>query len=280
MSKEAPLNTPYPYPVLTVGNDPEGFFRELRVHGIHRWEQLTEPLLVPEYREQRSPLTPAQERATTMFVPRIEVIDFREPGANEAFTGVRLNTKPWASCFTLLPQDPHELDGYDTHREWVDQLTPDEIGEALIPLTFEFKHGVGDLYPGAEHDACTIVTPSGVPNKDEWPRGFDSLEDCARREFRNEFGLDLENVTPLGPRVYGFSVSPRRSNETVQPFWVEPKLPLEFHPRKSGKSEQLLPFLITVNDYRELVRRKLLIEIYSAGIVYIALEHLGRLQIV
>jgi hypothetical protein len=269
----------YPYPVIRLGDEPAEFYATLREHGIKRWKILSTPLTVDEYRQQNAPLSDDQERATTTFVPKIEAIDFEEPGTDVPFTGVRLNTKPWASVVALLPQDPDELNAFATHRDWVKQLSPQQILDSLICLTYEFKHGVGDLYKGQPHDACTIVTPSGVPNKAEWERGYASLEDCARREFLNEFGLELDRLEPLGPTEYGFSVSPRRSNETVQPFFVSPKLPLAFQQRKSGKSEQLFPFFMTVQDYLRLARQGLLIEIYSTGIMYLVLDHLGRLNI-
>jgi 8-oxo-dGTP pyrophosphatase MutT (NUDIX family) len=59
------------------------------------------------------------------------------------------------------------------------------------------------------------VLPKGTPDAGE------RIEDCATREVREETGLDVRIVVPIGQIEYSFSIPGKRVHKTVHFFLME-----------------------------------------------------------
>jgi ADP-ribose pyrophosphatase YjhB (NUDIX family) len=147
-------------------------------------------------------------------------------------------TKDWATTLVLLPGN-------------------------LVVLTGEYKHG---------QDEVVIVPPSGVPK-----RGFteeETMMGCATREFKEETGLTLTSIVPLGgPQA----VSARNINCRYFPFLGEVAEPIVAEEVQRDITERLAVVLCPIEEWFTLIKLGRGIEQCSASIAFLYMLAQGRL---
>lgn len=207
--------------------------------GIRVWAPVQPPMSLDNY--QVGDLTPRQREEIRRFAPRSEVVFLQDPKGNP-FTGFRSVGKNWVTTFALLEGD-------------------------LVPITIEYKHGA---------DVVVLVPPSGVPGRRE--TGLeDPMSACARREFLEETGVELAEVTLLsGPE--GIPVSSRQSTLRYFPFLGIPKMPISLQERRLDSTEFLRVVLIPLKEWLKLIGRGG-VEDSAISTTFLALQRLGRLKI-
>jgi 8-oxo-dGTP pyrophosphatase MutT (NUDIX family) len=105
----------------------------------------------------------------------------------------------------------------------------------------------------------TWVLPKGTPD------GAERLEETATREVREETGLDVRIVRPLGAIEYWFALPRQRIHKTVHFFLMEPLGGgLEHHDHEYDEV-RWVPVdeahrLLTFDTYREILDRALAAE--------------------
>ena len=100
------------------------------------------------------------------------------------------------------------------------------------------------------------VLPKGTPD------GEEGLEDCATREVREETGLDVRIVRPIGSIEYWFALPRRRVHKTVHFFLMEAlagdvsRHDHEYEEVRWVPAEEARR-LLTFDTYREMLERAL-----------------------
>lgn len=209
--------------------------------GIVPWEHTAPVMSMADYLAgERS----EQERADAeRFGPKSEVVQLKQPNG-KPFVGFRSVGKNWATVFAIVPSD--------------------EYGP-LIPLVGEWKHGA---------EAISICMPSGVPTKAELA-GDNPMGACAKREFEEETGMTLMDVTLLSPN--GIPLSGRQSSTRYFPYLGHVAIPIRPRPSKLDDTEYLALVLMPVEDWFELMRRGKVYEDCAASCTLFASLYLGLL---
>ncbi len=220
--------------------DADNIFNVIDKLGIKKWPRLEQPVSLGEYLSRD--LSAAERREAELFMPKAEAILFRKPNGG-TFNGFRSVNKDWATVFTLLPDD-------------------------LIPITIEFKHG---------SEIICVVPPSGVPNRKDFESDF-PMASCAKREFQEETGIELEEVIPVGSPA-GDSVSPRQSTQRYFPFLGIPKIPISQVKPRVDENEYLKVVLISLKEWMKLIEGKKIEDLCANSTTWATLYHLGRAKI-
>jgi len=221
-------------------------FAELERRGIRAWRQERPPLSIAEY--ATGDLTPDQQNELERFSPEAQVV-FLETPQGEPFRGFRTAGKNWAIVFVLIPN-------------------PDNPDDPFVPIVGEWKHGA---------EILTIGLPAGVPNKED-TCFLHPMERCATREFEEETGVTLHNLTPLAEQ--GIAVSGRQSTQIYFPFLGTVKEPVAAKPTNLDGTEHLQPFLIPLTEWLQLIELGKVLEDSAISTTYMALRRLGKLKLV
>lgn len=220
--------------------------------GIKPRKRIEDPIPFADYVQRE---LSKEERGDLRFAPKIQVVRHQYPAGHtqegKIFTGFRLEDKNWATVFALLPGD-------------------------LVLVTVEWKHGA---------DEIIIVPPSGVPSKDDYEvahkTGRHVMEVCARREFLEETGFILSELTSLSGlpgRDVGLPASGRRSTQRGFPYLGKVDLGVPRGPSKLDESEDLKLALVPLGIWIALVLTES-VEMCVGDITFRALHRLGRLTV-
>ncbi len=186
-----------------------------------------------------SPLTDVQ-RSELQFAPKAEVVTLQGPKGNP-YRVFRTVMKNWATTFCLLPGD-------------------------LVVLVAEWKHGA---------NVISLVPPSGVPSKQD----NGSMEACAKREFEEESGIALKNVTALsGPE--GLPMATRGLTSRYFPFLGQKFDDINVGASSLDEKEKLQLLLMPLTEWLKLIEAGKVLEECAVSVTYLALRKLGRLQLV
>lgn len=218
----------------------DNIFEVVNKLGIKKWPRVEPPMDLEEYLSRD--LSKKEREEVELFAPKAEVVLLRKPNG-EIFPGFRSVNKDWVTVFTILPDD-------------------------LIPITAEFKHGT---------EIICLVPPSGVPGRKDF-ESKDPMKECAKREFLEETGIELDEVILLS-HPEGNSVSPRQSTQCYFPFLGMPKIPILQQEPKFDRSEYLKIVLVPLKEWVKLIEEKLIKDECANTVTLRALQHLGRLEI-
>jgi hypothetical protein len=207
--------------------------------GIKPWPEVKPKQDLKEY--LAGDLDPVAREEADRFAPKAEVVFLKNPKGG-TFLGYRSVGKNWVTVFSLLDQD-------------------------LVPITVEFKHGSGDI--------C-LVPPSGVPSRKDFD-GTDPMAACARREFLEETGIELEKLIPLS-NPKGNAVSPRQSTQRYFPYLGIPKLPVIQTDQRLDKNEALKIILVPLGYWLQLISENQIVDECATTCTFRALQELGRLS--
>lgn len=133
-------------------------------------------------------------------------------------------------------------------------LLPDN----LIPICAEFRHG------------CEVVSlnlPGGIYTTEK-------PEECARREFEEEIGINLQELIPL--TTNGVPVDARRSNMRNFSFLGIPTDPIVIKNQTLDRNEFLKRLLIPLEDWIQLIEDDLVQDSYSIVSTFLALRKLKK----
>lgn len=218
----------------------KNIFQVLKNYGIKKWLHVQPPMDLDDY--LASNLTKEQLEEVRRFAPKREVV-FLQNTKGGTFRGFRSVAKNWVTVFCLLPDD-------------------------LVILTAEFKHG---------SEVICIVPPCGVPERKESDL-VDPMTACAKREFLEETGIELEEVIPLS-NTEGNSVSPRQTTQRYFPYLGIPKMPMVWKEQRLDHNEFLKVILIPLKDWLTLIKNNMIIDECATTVTFRALQYLGRLEI-
>jgi len=232
------------YGLLVVTADT--IFAELEQRGIRAWLQRRPPLDLAKY--ATGDLTDAQQNELERFAPQAQATFLTTP-QGEHYTGFRTVGKNWATVFSLIPN-------------------PSEQNDPLVPIVGEWKHGA---------EVMTLSPPAGVPGKED-ARFLRPMEQCAQREFEEETGLTLLNLTALSD--CGIPVSGRQSTPLFFPFLGKVKEPIQPKQYKLDGTEHLQPMLIPLSEWLQLIELGKVLEASAIVVTYMALRRLGWLRLV
>lgn len=208
--------------------------------GIKKWPPIKPSMDLKDY--VAGDLTLEQREEVERFAPKGEVV-FLENPKGKIFRGFRSVAKNWVTVFSLLEDD-------------------------LVVLTAEFKHGA---------EVICLVPPSGVPGRKDF--GFeDPMMECARREFWEETGIELEELILLSSSE-GNAVSPRQTTQRYFPYLGIPKMPISQTKQKLDRNEFLQVLLIPLKEWLDLIRENKVVDECAITCTFRALQHLGRLEI-
>lgn len=186
-----------------------------------------------------SHLTDSQ-RSELRFAPKAEVVTLQDPKGNP-YRGFRTVMKDWSTTFCLLPGD-------------------------LVVLVAEWKHGA---------NVISLVPPSGVPSK----KDNGSMENCAKREFEEETGIALKDVSALcGPD--GLPIASRGLTTRFFPFLGRTFEDITVGPSSLDEKEALQLLLMPLNEWLKLIESGRVFEECAVSITYLALRRLGHLTLV
>lgn len=208
--------------------------------GIRKWPYIKPPMDLKDY--LAGDLTLKQREEVDRFAPKSEVVFLEDP-KGKIFRGFRNIAKNWVTVFSLLEDD-------------------------LVVLTAEFKHGA---------EVICLVSPSGVPGRKDF--GFeDPMMECARREFWEETGIELDKLILLsGPE--GNAVSARQTTQRYFPYLGIPKMPIFQTKQKLDHNEFLRVLLIPLKEWLDLIAKNMIVDECAITCTFRALQHLGRLEI-
>ncbi|MDD2785449.1 MAG: hypothetical protein PHS79_00980 [Patescibacteria group bacterium] len=229
----------YGVPVVTAGT----IFGVLTELGIAPWPQLEPPMTLEAYKQRD--LTP-QQRSELKFAPATEVVLLKDH-RDRPYAGFRGIGNDWVTTIAFLPN-------------------PDAPDDQLVPVVGEWKHGA---------EVVTLVPPSGVLSRSDHT-SLKPFETCAKREFEEETGLELQEIVPLSE--FGIPISGRKLATRFYPFLGVVKEPIVPQPSKLDNTEDLKMVLIPLSEWRKLIRAGKVSELCSVAVTYLALEHLGRLH--
>jgi len=217
----------------------ENIFEVLKERRITVWPYIQPPMSLEDYAAGN--LTETQQEEIRRFAPKSEVVFPQDPKGNP-FTGFRSVGKNWVSVFTIL-------------------------GDNLLPIVAEYKHGAHTI---------SIGFPSGVPGRKE--SDFkDPMSACAKREFLEETGIELEDLVLLSAPE-GIPISGRQSTQRFFPFLGI--LPESIHPQpKLDSTEFLQVLLIPLKEWVKLIEQGKVTEDSSISLTFLALLRLSRLKI-
>lgn len=151
---------------------------------------------------------------------------------NRSFVGIRKRTADGVVIFTVLPGN-------------------------YIPVCAEFKHGIEEI---------SINLPGGGNFSVKNPR----IQ--AKKEFEQETGIILKNVTRLSPK--GISNDARANANRVYYFMGNVSKPLRVMPKKLDKEEFLEAFLMSIDDWLKLIKSNGVIDGQSVIATFLALQQL------
>lgn len=209
--------------------------------GIKKWGSIKPSQDLKAY--EAGDLSLEEKEELVRFAPKAEVVFLDNPKGG-IFRGYRTVMKNWATVFALLDDD-------------------------LIPVIVEFKHGSEDI--------C-IVPPSGVPSIKDFDTP-DPMSKCAKREFWEETGIELESLMPLSGAT-GNAVTPRQSTQRYFPYLGIPKQPIVQTRQNLDKTELLKILLIPLPEWLRLISEKKIVDECAITCTFLALQTLGRIQAV
>jgi|WetSurMetagenome_2_1015567.scaffolds.fasta_scaffold534274_1 hypothetical protein len=215
----------------------DNIFKVIDDLGIHPWPKVRPTQDLKEYLAGDLGQTAWEE--ANRFAPKSEVVFLENPKGG-IFRGYRSVGKNWVTVFTLL--------------------------DGLIPITVEFKHGSEDI--------C-LVPPSGVPARKDF-ESQNPMENCAKREYLEETGIELEKLIPLS-NPKGNAVSPRQSTQRYFPYLGIPKLPVIQTDQRLDKNEALKIILVPLGYWLQLIKENQIVDECAITCTFRALQELGRL---
>ncbi len=205
---------------------------------LQAWHMLTPVENFDTYRTRE--LT-KEQRSELRFAPPIEVVTLQNPNGG-LFRGFRTRLNDWATTFVLV----------------------NDAGVDYVVAVAEWKHGAATF---------TLVPPSGVPSKAD----NGDMAACAKREFVEESGIELESVVRLVSS--GLPIATRSLTTRYYPFIGFPKMPIVVGPSKLDANEHLKLVLIPLSDWLKMVVGGHTQEECAVSITFLALNYLGRLSV-
>lgn len=166
---------------------------------------------------------------------------------------------PQIEAVTFLTPRGDQWHGFRTisrHGTVVFCLLPDN----LIPICAEFRHGC---------EVISLNLPGGVVYTTEKP------EECARREFEEEIGINLKELTPLTTR--GVPLEARRTNMRNFSFLGVPADPITVNAQTLDKNEFVQRLLIPLDDWLRLIEDDMVQDGYSIITTFLALRKLKKI---
>lgn len=216
-------------------------FQVIEDLGIRKWKQKGQPADLKEYAARD--LSPEERDELERFAPKAEIVFLENPKGG-IFRGYRSVMKNWITVVTLLDGD-------------------------ILPVTVEYKHGSDDI---------VIVPPSGVPSRKDFGTQEDPMQVCAKREFWEETGIELEKVIPLSEA--GNAVTPRQSTQRFFPYLGIAKEPVIKAAQNLDKTEMLKVLLIPLNEWLRLISEGKIVDECAISITFLALQKLNRIKVI
>lgn len=130
--------------------------------------------------------------------------------------------------------------------------------DEFIPICAEFQHGCEEI---------VLDLPGGCIENGE------DHAACAKREFEEETGVDLEKVISLGSR--GVFMVARRTKAKNFSFLGIVKKPVALRNQNLDRNEQLQTVLVSLNDWLKLIEREF-VQSYSITTTVLALRKRGE----
>lgn len=218
----------------------DNIFQVIENLGIRKWKQVGQPRDLKEYAGEN--LSQEEREELEYFAPKAEIVVLENPKGG-IFRGYRAVMKNWTTVFALLDDN-------------------------ILPVTVEFKHGSNDI--------C-IVPPSGVPSRKDFGTKEDIMQVCAKREFWEETGIELEAVISLSGA--GNAVTPRQSTQRFFPYLGIPKKPIVRTAQKLDRTEMLKILLIPLNEWLKLISEGKIVDECAISITLLALQKMGRIKV-
>jgi len=129
----------------------------------------------------------------------------------------------------------------------------------LIPICAEFRHGC---------EVISLNLPGGVYTTEK-------PEECAKREFEEEIGINLKELIPL--TANGIPLDARRTNMRNFSFLGIPTDPIAVKNQILDENEFLKSLLIPLDDWLQLIEENLTQDGYSIVATFLALRKLKKI---
>ena len=176
------------------------------------------------------------QKRELQFAPKVEVVQFKDPNG-DFFAGFRSAQKDGVLVFMPLPGD-------------------------LLPICAEFRHGC---------ERVILNLPAGLIEPDD-----PDPETAAQREFEEETGIVLQQLTPLNS--CGTPIDARNSTRQNFFFLGLPTDPIQTKKPQTHKAEFIKRFLVTTHDWLELMKLGV-VEDCSMSATLLALQELDAQNI-
>jgi len=178
------------------------------------------------------------QRDELRFAPHNKVVPFVRPDG-KPFTGFLRIWPSGVIIFTLLKDD-------------------------LLVIVGEWKHGV---------ETVTLSLPTGAIEQDE----RDDPSRAAHREFKEECGITLDRLVPLGNHE-GIPVAARQATARMYSYLGIVHEPIALSPQRLDEAERLQIMLIPLAEWLTLIERGAMIEGFAIITTFLALQKLERLS--
>lgn len=236
------------WPIVTS----EGCFQIVRDSGIKPWKKIGEPVIYDQFIKTASA---TEINDFNRFAPKTYAVFHTNPLNDSTFNAFKVDFKPYSLVIAF-------------------------IDDKYIAVTAEWKHG---------NDKITIVPVCGVSCKTEEniQNLSEKMKAAAIREWKEETGLELDDVMPLSSEN-GIYSSVRNSDTRCFPYLGYVKPYTERGVTKFDSAEHLVMLLFPIDEWIKFLEDDSLfdknkdfgLEDCSRSATYAALRRVGKLKLV